>query len=194
MNTEVILSHINEYISLDEAEAAFLSASLIPRSMKAGELIVESGEPARYMIFVNAGYLMTYYTDNEGLDHVVQFASTGWWSGDLFSLKENTPTIYSTRALSAGEVLLFPKAAQDQILEKYPKFERYFRILFHNALVRLQFRIIENYSATAEARYLSFRTRFPNMEQHVSQKHIASYLGITPEFLSKIRRKLQQQS
>ncbi|SEW05652.1 cAMP-binding domain of CRP or a regulatory subunit of cAMP-dependent protein kinases [Chitinophaga sp. YR573] len=193
MNIDVIVSHINSYVTLNEEEVRALSSSLISKTIKQGELIVESGEPARYMIFMNAGYVMTYYTDKDGFDHVIQFASTGWWSGDLYSLSENKPTIYSTRALSAGEVLLFPKAAQDQLLDKYPKFERYFRILFHNALMRLQFRIIENYSATAESRYLSFRERFPGMEQHVSQKHIASYLGITPEFLSKTRKKLQQQ-
>jgi len=193
MNIDLLLSKINNYVSLDETDIRYLSASVIPRTIKQGELIVQSGEPARYMIFVNAGYLMTYYTDNEGIDHVSQFSTTGWWTGDLYSLSENTPTIYSTRALSAGEVLIFPKAAMDHLLDNSPRFERYFRIFFQNALMRLQLRVIENYTATAEARYLSFRERFPGMEQHLSQKYIASYLGMTPEFLSKIRRKLQQQ-
>jgi hypothetical protein len=83
-----------------------------------------------------------------------------------------------------------PKTSVDQLLEKYVKFERYFRILYQNSLVTQQHRVILSYSATAEERYLSFREKYPTLEQFVPQKYIASYLGITPEFLSKIRRKL----
>ena len=192
MNMDIILAAINDHVTLEAAEADYLSSLLIPKTFRQGELLLESGEPARFLIYVNAGYLMTYYTDKEDTDHVLQFATKGWWSGDWHSLADDIPTIYSTRALSAGEALLLPKAAQEQLLTRYPKFERYFRKFFHWALMRLQFRIIETYSATAESRYLSFREKFPGIEQHLSQKYIASYLGITPEFLSKIRRKLRQ--
>lgn len=192
MNTAILLANINQYITLDEAETSYLESIVITRSFKKNEVIVECGEPARYLILVNAGFVMSYYTDKEDVDHVVQFASNGWWTGDLYSLAENAPTIYTTKGLTDGEVLLLPKLAHNQLLEKYVKFEKYFRIIFHNALMRLQFRFIENYSTTTEERYLAFRTRFPDMEQHVPQKYIASYLGITPEFLSKIRRKLSK--
>lgn len=190
MKTSSIISHIREYIDLDQGEADYVSALFIPRAVRQGEVIVESGAPPLYMIHVSSGYLMTSYTDELGHDHVVQFATAGWWTGDLYSLDNDLPTIYTTRALTDGEVLLFPKAAQELLLNRHIKFERYFRIIFQYALKRLQLRIIENYSLPAERRYLAFCEKYPGMEQYVPQKYIASYLGITPEFLSKIRGRL----
>lgn len=190
MISEHILGNINQHIRLDPAEAEFLLSVLIPRPFKQGELIVRSGEPARYMMFVNAGYLMTYYTDINGMDHVIQLAGEGWWSGDIHSFSELPVTRYSTRALSAGEVLLLPRLAQEQMLETFPKFERYFRIIFQKGLMRQQLRYIEGHSTSAEERYRSFTLAYPDVARKVPQKYIASYLGITPEFLSKVRRKL----
>ncbi|MDN5284405.1 MAG: cAMP-binding domain of or a regulatory subunit of cAMP-dependent protein kinase [Mucilaginibacter sp.] len=192
MNSAPILSNINEHVQLDENEAAYLESVLISRPFKQDELIVKSGDIARYIMFVNAGYIMSYYTDQEGDDHVVQFAAQNWWSGDLFSLSQDPRTIYSTKGLTDGELLLLPRSAQDQLFEKYPKFERYFRITFQTSLIRQQLRFIESYSLTAEERYVKFQLRFPKIDQYIAQKYIASYLGITPEFLSKIRKRLLQ--
>jgi CRP-like cAMP-binding protein len=91
--------------------------------------------------------------------------------------------------LSDGELLLLPRSAKEQLFEKHTKFETYFRIHFQNSVIRQQWRLIENYSAGAEERYHSFITKFHGMEQYVPQKYIASYLGITPEFLSKVRKR-----
>jgi CRP-like cAMP-binding protein len=113
----------------------------------------------------------------------------GWWTGDLHSFTEQVPSIYSTRALADSEVLYLPKADMDRLLAEVPKFERFFRILFQNSLVTHQQRIIQNFSANAEERYENFRKKYPSLEQYVPLKYIASYLGFTPEFLSKIRRK-----
>src|SRR3954469_2323066 len=126
MNTAILLANINQYVTLDEAETSYLESIVITRSFKKNEVIVQCGEPARYLILVNEGFVMSYYTDKDNLDHVVQFASNGWWAGDLYSLAENTPTIYTTKGLTDGEVLLLPKLAHNQLLEKYTKFEKYF--------------------------------------------------------------------
>jgi CRP-like cAMP-binding protein len=190
MNSSVILSNINQFVQLDENESEFLESVLIPRPFKQGELIVKSGDAARYLMFVNSGYIMSYYTDRDGNDHVVQFAAEGWWCGDIYSLSDYPKTIYSTKGLSNGELLLLPRSAQEQLFEKYSKFERYFRITFQNSVIRHQFRFIESYSTTAEERYQKFVTTYPNIDRYVAQKYIASYLGITPEFLSKIRKRL----
>jgi len=189
VNCTAIFANINEFVQLNEEEARFLESVLISRPFKQGELIVESGDTARYMMFVNSGYLMTYFTDKDGNDHVIHFATEGWWSGDVYSFYYDPKTIYTTKALSDGELLLLPRSAQEQLFEKYNKFERYFRIFFQNSVIRYQLRLIENYSDVAEVRYQSFIARFPGMEQYVPQKYIASYLGITPEFLSKIRKR-----
>jgi CRP-like cAMP-binding protein len=190
MNTDLIVSTIHEYIQPTEEEVEFFLSVLVPRPFKQGELIISGGEPARYMIFVNAGYLMTYYTDLNGSDHVIQFAGEGWWSGDIHSITEQSRTRYSSKGLSEGEVLLLPRPAQQQLLDRYVKFERYFRIMFQKGLMRQQLRYIEGHSTSAEERYRSFVSAYPAIVREVPQKYIASYLGITPEFLSKIRKKL----
>ena len=192
MDCTAIFANIAQYVRLNEEEAGYLESVLIPRPFKQGEIIVNSGETARYLMFVNAGYLMTYYTDKDGNDHVIQFATGGWWCGDIYSLYIDPKTKYTTKCLSDGELLLLPRSAQEQLFEKYNIFERYFRIHFQNSVIRYQQRMIENYSDVAEVRYQSFIARYVGMEQYVPQKYIASYLGITPEFLSKIRKRQSQ--
>jgi CRP-like cAMP-binding protein len=160
--------------------------------VRQGEMLEKPGQPTKYFIHVVSGCLMTYYTDKEDVDHVIQFAQAGWWTGDTASLTKQIPSIYATRALADTEVLLLPQAGLDHLLETHLKFEKYFRILFQNSLVTHQNRLIQNLSATAEERYQAFVKKYPSLEQYVPQKHIASYLGITPEFLSKIRRKMME--
>ena len=186
MSNDILLSLINQYVTLDEEETAFIESLVVSRPCKRNEVIAQSGKASRYMILVLSGYVMTYYTNNEGVDHVVQFAGSGWWTGD-----QNSPALYSTRALTDGEIILLPKAAQDVLMERHIKFERYFRHVFQHALMRMQARFTESHQS-AEERYLAFRARYSALEQHVPQKYIASYLGITPEFLSKVRKKLLQ--
>jgi CRP-like cAMP-binding protein len=192
MNIDTLLSHIRQYVQVQSDEADFLESALISRPCKQGEIIVKSGDPAHYLMYANIGYLMTYYTDKNGTDHVIQFAGQGWWAGDIFSMSQETHTLYSTKALCDGEVLLLPRLAQEQMLEKYIRMERYFRILFQKGLLRQQLRFVESNTDTAEERYISLIKTYPNLEQHAPQKYIASYLGITPEFLSKIRKNLSR--
>ena len=192
MNSDSILANINNHVRLSNDETEFLKLVLIARPFKQGEVIVKAGDPARYLMFVNAGYIMTYYTDDEGTDHVIQFATEGWWAGDLYSLSKENNTLYSTKGLCDGELLLLPRLAQDQLLANYANMERYFRIQFQNTVIRHQLRFLKSHTDTAEERYREFTETYPRMEQYVAQKYIASYLGITPEFLSKVRKKLSQ--
>ena len=157
---------------------------------KLGELIVKSGETARYLAYVNSGYTVTYYTDKKGIDQVIRFAAPGWWTGDTHSLSQQSVTPFTTKGLCDGELLLLPRLAHQQLLDRYLKFERYFRQLFQTALVRQQIRFVESHSLTAEQRYLKFQVDFPAIEHYLPQKYVASYLGITPEFLSKVRKGL----
>lgn len=184
-----ILSHITRHVTLTKEEEDFFISILLPQKLKQGEFAQKAGEITYNFIHVNAGCLMTYFTDKEGNDQVIQFAITGWWTGDLHSLTTQQPSIYTTRALADSEILLLPKVRMEELLERFPVFERYFRIMFQNSLVTHQNRLIEAFSYTAEDRYYSFQKKYPQFEQFVPLKYIASYLGITPEFLSKIRRK-----
>jgi CRP-like cAMP-binding protein len=193
MDTSGIISQITKHVSLEEKEALYFSSLVIPAKIKQGEFIEKVGKVTTNFIHVNTGCLMTYFTDADGTDHVIQFAMAGWWTGDLHSFTKEEPSIYSTRALADSEVFYLPKDDMGKLLEKLPKLERYFRILFQNSIVSHQHRLIQNLSVTADQRYENFSKRYPSLEQYVPLKYIASYLGITPEFLSKIRRKRAEQ-
>ncbi len=189
MDSQLILSNIRRQVELKPEEEAFLLAVLVPASYKHGEVVHPAGEITRGMIHVNTGCLMTYYLDRDGDEKVIQFATSGWWTGDLASLSSQDPSIYATRALAESTVFHLPNVRMEELLTRYPVFERYFRITFQNSLVTHQQRIIQAYSCTAEERYAQFEKKYPQLEQYVPLKYVASFLGITPEFLSKIRRK-----
>jgi len=192
MDTSAIITIVSRHIALNDAEALYFKSLLLPLRIRQGQLVETTGETTKYFIHVNAGCLMTYFTDRQDTDHVIQFATAGWWTGDLQSFTKQIPSIYSTRALTDSEIFLLPHAELNELLDKYPKFERYFRILYQNSLITHQDRLIQNLSATAEERYTKFLEKYPGMEQYVPLKYIASYLGFTPEFLSKIRRKMME--
>lgn len=189
MNTAGIIAQLERHIPLEEKEKLLFSSVLIAARLKQGEFAETAGKTTTSFIYVNSGCLMSYFTDAEGHDHVIQFALSGWWTGDLHSFTKQEPSIYSTRALADSEVFYLPKDDMEQTLERLPKLERYFRVLFQNSIVAHQHRLIQNLSIAAEARYDQFQNRYPSLEQYVPLKYIASYLGITPEFLSKIRKR-----
>lgn len=189
MDTTGIIAQFEKHIPLEEKEKLYFSSVVIPAHIKQGEFVETVGKVTSNFIYVNSGCLMTYFTDTEGTDHVIQFAMAGWWTGDLHSFTKEERSIYSTRALADSDIFYLRKNDMEMLLEKFPKLERYFRILFQNSIVSHQYRLIQNFSVTADQRYENFSKRYPSLEQYVPLKYIASYLGITPEFLSKIRRK-----
>src|SRR5579859_7338730 len=185
MDCEHFFSRISLYVQLEPNEKDYLNSVLIPRPFRPGEIIVKSGEPSRYLVFADSGYLMTYYTDQHGAEHVIQFAANGWWSGDLYSLGEEQTTPFSTKGLSSGEALLLPKPALNHLLEKFPKFERYFRIMFHKGFMRQQLRFVEGFSTSAEERYLSFIKTYPTIVQEVPQSILPLTWASRRSFLVK---------
>jgi len=182
MNCDSLLSHINQFVQLNDEETMALKSVLISRPFRQGEMMVKSGDIAGYLMYVCSGYILTYVHAKDGTEQVIQIATEGWW----------TNTSYSTKGLCDGEVLLFPKLAQNLLFEKYIKFERYFRIIFQESLIRQQSRILDEFTVTAAQRYNNFIERFSGIEKCVPQKYIASYLGITPQFLSKIRKSIKR--
>ena len=130
-----------------------------------------------------------FVTDQNGLDHVMFFCVENWWASDLSSFLTQTPATMSIQALEDSELLQLSKPGFDTLNAETPRFEHYFRILFQNAFVAQQRRVVQNLTLTAAERYEAFQTTWPLLDQRVPQKDIASYLGITPEFLSLVRRK-----
>lgn len=141
---------------------------------------------------MNTGCLREYKIDNKGVEHILQFAIEGWWVSDLNSFLSGLPTTYNIDALQDSEVLLIGKTAREELLVSCPKMERFFRLLIEANQVATNQRISDSLSASAEERYLKFIKTYPRLFEQVPQNQIASYLGITPQSLSRIRKELTQ--
>lgn len=189
MKEDIILKNIGRYINLDNIEVDFFISLLQSKTIKKKEFLLHADEICRHESFVTNGCLRTYTIDNNGFEHIGQFAIEDWWTGDLLSFLTQTPATFFIDALEDTEVLQISKHNLETLYERVPKFERFFRILFQNSLVTQIQRVNQNISNTAEERYVNFIKKYPQQEQRIPQKYIASYLGITPEFLSVLRRK-----
>ena len=190
MEKNLILQNISRYITLTgNEEEIFLSAFKL-KKVRRHQFLGEAGEISLYQYFVLDGCLRLFYIDENGFEHNVQFAVEDWWIGDMASFLTQKPASLFVEVLEDGEVLQIDNHKMEDLYVKIPKLERFFRILIQNAFISFQQRLISTISKPAEERYLEFINKYPFFEQRLPQIHIASYLGITPEFLSKIRKKL----
>jgi CRP-like cAMP-binding protein len=190
MNTDLILKNVSKHIMLDEKEKNFFISLLKPTSLKHKDFYLREGVVCKQSAFVLKGALKSFTVDREGRQHILSFAIRDWWISDMYSWISQKPAILNIEAIADSEILELSKGDQQTLFEKVPKFERFFRILIENSLVANQQRLIDNLSSTAEDRYLRFIKKYPLIPECVPQHNIASYLGITPEFLSKIRARL----
>lgn len=190
MKEEVILNNICKHIALDEKEKQYFVSLLHYRKLKKGEILLHYGEVCKNNYFVISGCLRNYSIDEYGGEHILAFAPADWWTSDLYSYLTETPSEYIIDALAPSEIFEIRKEDMESIFERVPKFERMFRILFQNAMVTHLNRLKQVMSVSAEERYLQFIKRYPNIYTEIPLKYIASYLGISPEFLSKIRNKI----
>lgn len=189
MSIDLLLRNIARYIHLTGEEEQVFIGHLHQKTYKRKELLLREGEICRYSTFVTSGCLRSYTIDRNGMEHVLSFAPPDWWIADLYSLFSQKPGTLNIEALEDTETILLSKNAQEKLFTEVPKFERFFRILTENSLVANQQRIIDNLSLTAEERYNLFCKRYPTLIDHLPLKHIASYVGVTPEFFSRMRNK-----
>ena len=187
---ERILANVSKHITLTPEEQRFLSSLLRSKHVVKGECLLQLGDVSRYQHFVVSGCLRVYHVGEDGKEHILQFAPEDWWTGNMSSMLKNTPSQLIIEAMEETVVLQLDKPAQDQLFERVPKFERFFRILITNAFMAQQRRTLSSLSKTAEERYAEFRKLYPSLDDRVAQKHIASYLGMTPEFLSTVRKRV----
>lgn len=192
MSVNLILDNINRHIQLDKTETDFFLSLLQTIKLKRKEFLLKQGDICRTENFIIKGCLRTYTIDDNGFEHIVMFGIEDWWVGDLFSFLTTSPSTYFIDALEDTEILQISKVNLDKLFERVPKFERFFRLILQNAFIAQQQRINQNLSFTAEKRYLDFITKHPKLEQRLSQKQVAAYLGITPVFLSMLRKKLSR--
>jgi CRP-like cAMP-binding protein len=190
METKPLIEYFNQILTLDEEEIAFIEETFKKRRIKKRQFILQEGEVCIHNTYVIEGCLKMYMVDHNGKEHNLQFASEGWWIGDIGSFHNETPTKLYIEALENSIILQIKKEDQWKLFVDYPKFNRIFRMLAENAMVALQRRVLQNISSTAEERYLDFLKRYPQLFNRISNVQIASYLGVTPEFLSTIRKKI----
>lgn len=187
-----ILKNVARFITLTEEEKNIFTSMLKLRKVRKKQFLLQEGDICHYEYFVNKGCLRTYFIDDKGIDHVVQFAIEDWWIGDMYSFLTQTPSEYTIDAIEDSEVLYFDNSSLEHLYDRVPKFERFFRLLIQNSFITQTNRIKESMSVTADERYCSFIGKYPLMEKRLPLKQIASYLGITPESLSRIRSQYQK--
>lgn len=187
---EVLFEHINKKISLHEAEMDRLKTFFIPKKYRKKQYVLQQGDVCKYIAFVEKGMLRSYQVDDKGNEHIVQFAPEGWWISDSYSFLTASPASYDIDVLEDAEVLLITQPAMEEMLQAVPVMERYMRILMQNSLISMQRRIACTLGTQAEERYLGFTAEHPTIGQRVPQHMLASFLGMTPETLSRIRKQL----
>ncbi|HEY8929401.1 MAG TPA: Crp/Fnr family transcriptional regulator [Mucilaginibacter sp.] len=187
MVVTLLLDNISRHIHLTEAERELFITHLKPLHIKRRQFILSEGDICRNSVFVTEGVLRGFTVDKNGIEHVLSFAPPGWWMADMYSLLSQKPGVLNIEALEDTEAIILSKVNQEKLYHEIPKFERFFRVLTENSLVAYQQRIIDNLSLTAEERYGLFCKRYPTLIDHLPQKQIASYIGVTPEFLSRMR-------
>jgi CRP-like cAMP-binding protein len=192
INFDLLISNVSKHISLTAEEIDFFTALLKLKSLANGEFLLHEGDVCRYESFVIKGCLKTYYLDENGFEHIIDFSIEEWWAGDLYSLLTQTASKSNIKAIEETDVLQISKTDLELLYQKIPKFERFFRILFQNAYITQREQINLALSASARERYLLFIKKKPYAEKRFSQKDIASYLGVTPQFLSTLKKKLGQ--
>lgn len=191
--SDLILKNITRHINLSEKQQEVFLSMLEKKKIKKKQYFLQEGEVCKSSAFVLSGCLRSYFSDNNGFEHILQFAIEDWWMADMMSYTTQKPGNLYIDALEETEVLLLSRDNQLQLFDACPSFERYFRIITENGLVSHQRRVLENLSLPAMERYKNFAKRYPAFIQRLPQTQIASYLGITPEFLSKLRHQMMYQ-
>lgn len=187
---EVLFNNINKKIELSTEEQELLKTFFIPKKLRKKQFLLHEGDICQYSAFVEKGLLRSYSTDEKGNEHILQFAMEDWWVSDMYSFLTAEASTISIEALEDAELLLINRSSYDAMLVAIPKMERYLRILVQNSLIAMQRRLNGKLSLSAEENYKNLVSGCTDIIQRVPQHMIASFLGITPETLSRIRKNI----
>ena len=189
MSVQALISHLNEYLPRDPEEEASLAQHVSSRKMKRRQYLLAQGEVCKHYSFVVEGCFKMYKVDEAAKQHNIMFAAEGDWVVDIGSFHAETPSELYIEAMEPGEVIQISKSDLIPFYRSSLKINRTFRVIIENQFVELQNRLLQTISTTAEERYEAFMQQYPDLLNRIPSAQIASYLGITPEFLSRIRSK-----
>jgi CRP-like cAMP-binding protein len=175
---------------LNDEEVTLLLSKINFRKYLKGQYLAQQGDVCKNQYFVLSGCTKTFYMDGDGQEHIVMFSIEDWWTSDMGSFITQTPADYNIQCIEDTEVIQFSFDLMEELYQKIPKLERFFRQIIEKALVASQKRIVRSFSLSAKDQYLHFKEQYPKIEQRIPQYMVASYLGITKEFLSKIKSQL----
>lgn len=184
---DLLIKNLSKFVPLDPREAEIIQSLFTYKKYRRKQYILQEGDVTRYETFIVKGVTRTYEVDDRGQEHIIQFGLEDWWVGDLYSFLTGNPTTYNIDCLEDTEVLHITKVDLETLYEKVPKMERHFRIMIQNAFIASTKRLSASLAKSAPERYEEFINKYPQIEQRVANHQIASYLGITPQTLSRIR-------
>lgn len=187
-SVKIILEHVRKKIDLGQGESDIFLSLLQHKTFPRRTAILAPGELCKNQYFVIKGCLRIFYLDADGQEHNAKFAIENWWAFDIESFFDSTPAYYGIDCLEDTEAFMINQEDHAKLLKQVPAFERFYRLMIQQSFVALQYRVTQSLSLTAEERYARFQEKYPGLESRISQKHIASYLGITPVFLSMLRK------
>jgi CRP-like cAMP-binding protein len=187
MHRSLIVEHTQKIIQLSDLEQDYFYALLQEKTRLRKEFFLREGALCEDSAFVLSGCLRAYSVDENGVEHILQFAPQNWWITDMFSLLSGKPALLNIDALEDSKILILSKSNQELLYEKVPKFERYFRILIQNSTVASRQRVLDNLELSAKERFAKFCKTYPSLINSLPQKQIAAYIGVTPEFMSKMK-------
>ncbi len=187
---ELFFKSFNEKVSLTPEEQDRITTYLKPRKIRKKQYLLQEGDVCKSIAFVEKGALRAYSIDDSGAEHIIQFALEGWTISDLYSFLTEEAATYNIDALEDSEVVLISRVAHYEMLEKIPKYQSYILHLITGAYLAMTRRLTSVISNSSEERYETISELYPNILQRVPQHMIASYMGLKPETLSRVRRKL----
>jgi len=186
----ILFKHIGEKVQLCEEDKVIIQTFFKEKKLRKRQLLLEQGEVCRYLSFISSGLMRTYNVDEKGNEHMSLFGWEGWWLSDFNSFLTGETSVFSIDAIEPSELLMITLADYEALTLAVPLMDRYFRILYQNSLITKEKRLLSSIKHTAEEKYLQLADTNPEMLKRVPQNLIASYLGIAPETLSRIRKKL----
>jgi len=183
------ITHIRRYVELSDDEVLKLEPYLRPIELKRREFLLREGEVCRYNYFVEKGCLRMFFNNDKMVEQTMQFAIENWWLSDYFSYARQSPSEYAIQAVEKSVIVAVDYHLQDDLFVVVPQMERYFRIMMQRALSASQLRVKMIYQLSKEEMFRHFNSSYPQFFQRVPQYMIASYLGLTPEYMSELRKK-----
>lgn len=187
---DVLYSHLEKKIKLSAEDKEIVQSYFNPKKLKKRKLLLQEGTVCNAMAFVVSGLLKTYTVDEKGNEHVNQFTPEGWWSSDMNSFFRMQPASYTIDALEDTSLLVITLEDFENLTVRVPSMDRYFRLLFQNSLITKERRLVTAHVLTAEEKYKQFVENSPNLVHRVPQNLIASFLGLSPETVSRLKKNI----